>query len=61
MSSPLQRELTAGKEPFDGGETQAERAGYCGTTHAHQNGWSLGYLTIVGAYVLKGDRSSTRS
>ena len=24
--------------------------------HDHQNDWSLGYITIVGAYVLKGDR-----
>jgi rhombotail lipoprotein len=24
--------------------------------HADENGWSLGYLTIVGAYVLKGNR-----
>jgi rhombotail lipoprotein len=29
---------------------------YDQVTHADQNDWSLGYLTIVGAYVLKGDR-----
>lgn len=29
---------------------------YDQVTHADQNDWSLGYITIVGAYVLKGDR-----
>jgi rhombotail lipoprotein len=29
---------------------------YDQVTHADSNNWSLGYLTIVGAYVLKGDR-----
>ncbi len=29
---------------------------YDQVTHEDQNYWSLGYLTIVGAYVLKGDR-----
>lgn len=29
---------------------------YDQVTHADQNGWSLGYLTIVGAYLIKGDR-----
>ncbi len=29
---------------------------YDQVTNADQNGWSLGYLTIVGAYVLRGDR-----
>ncbi|HEY8052024.1 MAG: rhombotarget lipoprotein [Steroidobacterales bacterium] len=29
---------------------------YDQVTHADDNGWSLGYLTIVGAYVLKGSR-----
>jgi len=29
---------------------------YDQVTHADENGWSLGYLTIVGAYLLKGDR-----
>ena len=29
---------------------------YDQVTHKDENGWSLGYLTIVGAYVLKGNR-----
>ena len=29
---------------------------YDQVTHQDENGWSLGYLTIVGAYVLKGNR-----
>ncbi len=29
---------------------------YDQVTHAQENNWSLGYITIVGAYVLKGDR-----
>lgn len=29
---------------------------YDQVSHADENGWSLGYLTVVGAYVLKGDR-----
>jgi rhombotail lipoprotein len=29
---------------------------YDQVTHEDENGWSLGYLTIVGAYVLKGNR-----
>jgi rhombotail lipoprotein len=29
---------------------------YDQVTHRDENDWSLGYLTIVGAYVLKGDR-----
>jgi rhombotail lipoprotein len=29
---------------------------YDQVAHQDENGWSLGYLTIVGAYVLKGDR-----
>jgi rhombotail lipoprotein len=29
---------------------------YDQVTHEDENNWSLGYLTIVGAYVLKGDR-----
>jgi rhombotail lipoprotein len=29
---------------------------YDQAVHADENGWSLGYLTIVGAFVLKGDR-----
>ncbi len=29
---------------------------YDQVTHTQENNWSLGYLTIVGAYVLKGDR-----
>ncbi len=29
---------------------------YDQVSHEDENGWSLGYLTIVGAYVLKGDR-----
>lgn len=29
---------------------------YDQVTHQDENGWSLGYLSIVGAYVLKGDR-----
>ena len=29
---------------------------YDQATHGDENGWSLGYLTIVGAYMLKGDR-----
>jgi len=34
---------------------------YDQVTHADQNAWSLGYLTIVGAYVLKGDRYDVSS
>jgi rhombotail lipoprotein len=29
---------------------------YDQVTHRQENGWSLGYLTIVGAYLIKGDR-----
>ena len=29
---------------------------YDQVTHTQENNWSLGYITIVGAYVLKGDR-----
>jgi rhombotail lipoprotein len=29
---------------------------YDQVSHTDQNGWSLGYLTIVGAYLIKGDR-----
>jgi len=29
---------------------------YDQVSHTDENGWSLGYLTILGAYVLKGDR-----
>ena len=29
---------------------------YDQVTHQDENGWSLGYLSIVGAYVIKGDR-----
>jgi rhombotail lipoprotein len=32
---------------------------YDQVTHADDNQWSLGYLTIVGAYVLKGSRHDT--
>jgi rhombotail lipoprotein len=32
---------------------------YDQAVHEDENGWSLGYLTIVGAFVLKGDRHDT--